>query len=172
MNDETTFSAPWGASLKVMTLLFILILVGIPLIGISSGPRQNIGWIVMIVMPLAILIIAAFFTIRGYILTPQALFIQRLGWKSKLDLTNLVSAEVDPTAMDKSIRTCGNGGIFCFAGTFYNKKLLFYRAFATAPRRSVVLKFPKRTVVVTPDKPDEFVEKIKKILTKRENTGI
>lgn len=173
MSDETAFSAPWGTSLKVMTTLSILILTGIPLTGILSGPHQNIGWILgMIILPLAILFIATFFTIRGYILTPKALFVQRLGWKLKLDLANLISAEVDPNAMAKSIRTCGNGGMFCFAGAFYNKRLASYRAFATDPKRSVVLKFSNRTVVVTPDKPDEFVEKINKILTERENKGI
>ena len=164
MNDETAFCAPWGITLKVITVLLILILVGIALIGILSGPRQNIGWILgMIVLPLVFLITTAFFTIRGYILTPQTLFVKRLGWKSKLDLTNLTSAEADPKAMSKSIRTCGNGGLFCFAGAFYNRKLGSYRAFATDPKRAVVLKFTNRTIVVTPDKPDEFVEKIRAV---------
>jgi hypothetical protein len=163
-DQNVAFGAPWGTPLKSMTAVSIAILTGIPLIGISSGPRENVGWIlVMVVMPLAILIIAAFFAIRGYLLTPQTLFVQRLGWKSKIDLTDLASAEPDPDAMAKSIRTCGNGGIFCFAGFFHNRKLGSYRAFATDRKRSVILRFPGRTVVVTPDRPDEFVETIKKL---------
>lgn len=161
MNHDVTFNAPWGIWLKLITALSIFILAGIPLIGIFSGPRDNIPWILsMIVMPLFILVIAAFFTIRGYVLSRDMLLVQRLGWNSKLNLTDLISAEAYPEAMSRSIRTFGNGGMFCFAGAFRNKKLGSYRAFATDPKRSVVLKFSNRTVVVTPDKPEEFVAKI------------
>ena len=159
-----TFNAPWGTSLKLMTGFLVLILVGVSLIGMFTGPEHNVVWIHGVtVMPLMILIIAAFFMIRGYVLTNNTLVIRRLGWNSKLDLTDLNSAQVDPKAMAKSIRTCGNGGMFCFAGTFCNKKLGSYRAFATSPKRSVVLRFTRRTVVVTPDKPEEFVIQIKKL---------
>jgi len=168
MNDKTHFSAPWGVPLLVMTTLSIVILIGIPVLYILFSPPKNIYLILgMIILPLIILFISVFFIIRGYILTPEAIFIQRLCWKNKLDLTDIVSAGVDPNAMDKSIRTFGNGGMFCFAGAFYNKRLSSYRAFATDPKLSVVLKFKNRTVVVTPDKPSEFVEKINRILIKR-----
>ena len=98
--------------------------------------------------------------IRGFVLSGDSLLIQRLGWQSKLDLTELVSADADPEAMDKSLRTWGNGGLFCFCGRFRNTKLGAYRAYATDPKRSVVLKFNDRTVVVTPDRPDGFVASI------------
>ena len=176
MNDTIKFKAPWGASLIFMTALCIVILLGVSLIGIFFGPRQNISffpWIIaMVIFPLITLIISVFFIIRGYIITDDFLFIQRLGWKSKVDLTDLVSAEYNPDAMDSSIRTFGNGGLFAFAGAFYNKNIGSYRAFATIPERSVVLKFQKHTVVVTPDKPKEFVEKIKNVLTNRAMKGI
>jgi hypothetical protein len=162
MNHNITFNAPWGTSLKLMTALSILILIGIALIGIFSGPGGNIGWILaMIIMPLAILLTAACFMIRGYALTNNTLLIQRLGWNSKLDLSRLISAVVDPQAMAKSIRTFGNGGMFCFAGYFHNKKFGTYRAFATDPRKSVILKFPNGIAVITPDDPEKFVAKVK-----------
>jgi hypothetical protein len=164
MEPHMTFNAPWGKPLKLMTGLCLLILVGIPLIGIFTGPGGYVIWILgMIVMPLTILVISAFFMIRGYILTMDALLIQRLGWNSRLDLTNLISVEVKPKAMSGSIRTFGNGGMFCFAGAFHNKKLGSYRAFVTDNNRTVILKFAKRTVVVSPDKPDEFITEIKRL---------
>jgi hypothetical protein len=83
------------------------------------------------------------------VLTADTLLIQRLFWNSKIDISGLLSAEADTDAMNRSIRTFGNGGMFCFAGAFNNKKLGSYRAFATDPKRSVVLRFPKRTIVVT-----------------------
>jgi hypothetical protein len=163
MESCVAFKAPWGKLLKLMTGLCILILVGIPLIGIFTGPGGDVIWaLTMIVMPLTILVISAFFMIRGYVLNDDALLIQRLGWHSKLDLTNLISADFKPKAMSRSIRTFGNGGMFCFAGAFHNKKLGSYRAFATDNNRTVILKFSNRTVVVTPDNPEEFVKRIKK----------
>ena len=110
-----------------------------------------------------ILTTAAFFLIRSYVLSGDALLVQRLGWHSRLDLSGLRSAEVDPQAMAKSTRTFGNGGMFCFAGVFRNKKLGSYRAFATDPNLSVILKFNTRVVVVTPGNPEGFVSRIREL---------
>jgi hypothetical protein len=171
VNPHTTFNAPWGRSLKVMTGLSVLILVGIPAIGTFAGPHNNPVWIFgMIVIPLSILFFAALFTIRGYVLTIDALLIRRLIWNSSVELSGLQSAAVDAEAMSGSIRTCGNGGMFCFSGTFNNNRLGSYRAFATDPSRSVVLRFSDRTVVVTPDQPDAFIARINQLYGKSART--
>ena len=74
MNPHATFDAPWGRSLKVMTGLSVLILVGLPAIGAFAGPHNNPIWIFgTIAMPLSIVFIAALFTIRGYVITIDAL---------------------------------------------------------------------------------------------------
>ena len=84
----------------------------------------------------------------------------RLGWATRIDLNHLVSAEHDPTAMEHSIRKFGIGGLFCYVGFCSNDKIDSYRAYATDSKRSVVLKFPGRTIVVNPDRPGEFVARI------------
>jgi hypothetical protein len=119
-----------------------------------------VGRVSLIVAPLLLLGATAFFMIRGYRLTAQTLLVQRLGWQTALSLDDLQSAEVDPEAMRRSLRTFGNGGLFCVAGHFWNRKLGAYRAFATDPQRAVVLRFSNRTVVVTPDRPETFVAMI------------
>lgn len=167
MVSTYSFAAPWGTSLKLMTGLAVFTLVGIALIGAFTGPCGSVIWILsMKVMPLAMLFIASFFTIRGYVLSGDTLIIRRPGWSSKVYLNGIVSVEADPNAMANSIRTFGNGGMFCYAGKFRNNKLGSYRAFATDLSLSVVLKYSDRVVVVTPGMPDEFVEKIK------ESTGL
>lgn len=163
MESSTTFNAPWERFLKGMTGSAVFILIGVPILVVFRGPQDRIGWFMGVVLPLLILFVGSFFTIRGYVLTKDALFVQRLGWNSKVDLAGLNSAEADPKAMTRPIRTFGNGGLFCFAGYFRSKKLGSYRAFATDPKRSVVLKFPNRTIVVTPEEPEEFVAKIKEL---------
>jgi hypothetical protein len=159
---EPKFDAPWALSLKLMTGMSVAILLCIMTIGLFSGAGGGIAWLIsMVVIPLLFLVVAVFFVIRGYVITPQRLLVQRLGWHSELILKNLVSAECDPEAMKRSIRVFGNGGFFCFAGKFRNKRLGVYRAFATAPHLAVVLRFTDRMVVVTPDNPEEFVKALK-----------
>ena len=160
-----SFRAPWATCLKVMTGLSIAILLGVPVIGLTMYARHHnaVHLLVMVALPLCMLIGSAFFLIRGYVLNDDTLLIQRLGWYSKLDLTDLISAEPDSSAMAKSIRTFGNGGLFCIAGAFWNKKLGHYRAFASDPPRAVILRFPERRVVITPDNPGEFVRRIKEL---------
>ena len=59
--------------------------------------------------------------------------------------------------MRGSVRVFGNGGLFSITGRFWNRKLGWYRAYATDPSRAVVLRYPKRTVVITPHDPQHFI---------------
>jgi len=65
-----------------------------------------------------------------------------------------------PNATEKSIRTFGNGGLFSFSGFYHNKTLGTYRAWITDSKQTVVLAFPKRTVVISPVPPDDFVQEL------------
>jgi hypothetical protein len=156
--DQVFFSAPWGMSLTLVTTLSTLLLLSVASIPLFTGPRSNIVWIlIMSVMPLSIWVGSLLFTIRGYVLTKDTLYVRRLLWNTEIPLSGLLSAVLDPDAVKGSIRTFGNGGLFCFAGRFWNKRLRSYRAFATNSKNIVVLKFTDRTIVVTPSQPDEFV---------------
>ncbi|MDD9949501.1 MAG: PH domain-containing protein [candidate division Zixibacteria bacterium] len=159
------FGAPWSTSVKWITGITVTFLAILVVFGISQVEEIGSGSSILlalltVVLPALVLVLSACWMIRGFVLSGDLLLIQRLGWKSRMDLTELVSADADPEAMDKSLRTWGNGGIFCFCGRFRNTKLGAYRAYATDPKRSVVLKFQDQTVVVTPDRPDDFVASI------------
>lgn len=157
MDGRTAFKAPWSRSLKWMTGLSVGILLFIPALGLTMGPRYLLLWSLgMVVMPLAVLLIGAFFVIRGYELAAGKLLVHRLGWRSAIDLSGLTGVAIDPEAMNGSLRTFGNGGLFAFSGAFWNRRLGHYRAFATDPGRAVVLRFGPKTVVVTPDDPKAF----------------
>src|SRR5215831_6381259 len=161
MPDIVVFNAPWGSSLKWMTGLSMLILISVALAGFLKGPRDNLVWVLsLVVLPLGILVIATCFMIRGYVVTPDTLLVQRLGWHTKLELADLRSVVVDSQAMRGSIRTFGNGGLFSISGAFWNQRLGAYRAFATDPAHAVLLKFTDRVVVITPEDPQALVEKL------------
>lgn len=62
--------------------------------------------------------------------------------------------------MQCGLRLCGNGGLFSFSGWFRNRALGVYRAFVTDPHRTVVLRYPRRPIVLSPSSPEEFVHDI------------
>jgi hypothetical protein len=145
--------------LVVVTALASSILLGIPVIGWIALPASipAASRLLMTVVPLLILLGTLPFAVRGYGIQKGTLRILRPGWVTRLGLGQLLSAEADPAAMSGSLRIAGNGGLFSFTGWFWSRRLGRYRAFVTDPARSVVLKFSDRTVVVSPDAPEEFV---------------
>ena len=156
-----TFGAPWSTLLKVTTVFSVAILAGVGFVFVTVFPREVAAEVPYYFAMLAVfgsLLGSALFVVRGYELEPNALLVRRLLWSTRIPLDKLTSAWADETAMKGSLRLFGNGGLFVFAGLFTNRKLGRYRAFATQPRNSVVLKFSNRTVVVTPDRPVEFLQ--------------
>ena len=160
-----TFSAPWSKRLGYSTLIFILILFGASMLGRDAVHYRGFLAAFMITgVPLLVAGGSSFFMIRGYVITENALFVQRFLWHTRIDLSGLRAFEPDPIAMSGSLRTFGNGGLFCTAGYFHNEKLGSYRAFATDPRLAVVLHFTDKVIVVTPDNPEQFVAALKEIV--------
>jgi hypothetical protein len=163
------FAAPWGKLLIGMTALITVILIGIPAYGMfmsGSGMADDSSFLfVMVGIPAAIYLGALLFVVRGYKISNNELLIHRLLWSNKIELTRLRSVNVNPEAMAKSIRTFGNGGLFSFSGRFRNSELGSYRAFAMDPKKSVVLRFTDKTIVVTPDKPEEFAAALKSVIS-------
>lgn len=153
-----TFRAPWGKLLVVMsalaTLLCLGITFGIPFFLTPQHGGEVGRWLRWV--PLALLIGCALFTVRGYAITPDAILVHRLLWSTRLPREGLKSAEFVPHAMRRSLRTCGNGGFFSFTGFYWSKSLKSFRAYVTDLNRTVVLRYDRRTVVVSPESPDDF----------------
>lgn len=164
MSRSAEFEAPWSTSLRMMTLLGIAILVGVGVLGVVAVPASStLVWLVMVVMPVLVLACCALCMIRGYRIESDRIVVRRLGWESVIPIQGLESATHDAEAMARSIKLFGNGGLFCFAGKFRNKVLGNYRAFATDPSLSTVLRFSDRVVVVTPDQPRRFIQSLERI---------
>jgi hypothetical protein len=153
-----THKAPWGKTLIVMSTL-----VTVFCIGASAGAplilRGGGGWsgVFLQWLPLVILLAMPPFVVRSYTITEDAILIQRLFWSTRLDRGLLVSAEIAPKVMNRSLRACGNGGGFSFTGWYWNSQLGLYRAFVTDLNRTVVLRFRLRSVVISPEDPEAFL---------------
>lgn len=164
MNSDS-FRAPWGTSVKLITFVLQIPLFLIIIINFGILPNQ-ILWakILGVGVPLLLVLIVPFFMILGYEIRQNQLIIKRPGWITKIDLSNISSVEVNPDAMKGSIRTFGNGGLYCFCGAFSNKLLGRYRAFVTDPKNSVIIRAATGKVyVVSPENPALFVGQIRKI---------
>jgi hypothetical protein len=148
------YKAPWSRSLISISLLAS----GLCIAAAISVAWSGRPWAAL--LPLTLVGGAILFTIRGYTVTADAILVHRLFWTTRLPLTGLQSAAVDPEAMRRSIRTFGNGGLFSFSGWYRNSALGAYRAFVTDTHRSVVLHFAARTVVVSPSAPKDFVHHV------------
>ena len=160
MATPSKFTAPWSTSLKATTAFVYVLLFVINAVAIYKGAPMP----VMLIAPgIALLTvgITALFIIRGYELTRDELLIPRLIWTNRIPLASLSDALIDPKAAYGSIKLCGNGGLYCFCGWFWNRRFGTYRVFATNFANTVVLTIAGKTILVTPDDPTGFVKAIK-----------
>lgn len=165
------FGAPWSTRLSIATPVGIVVLLGLPVAIALVPPKGDASPLVaaiVAIVDIAVIGIGALFLIRGYRLDDRGLHIERLLWANRVSLTALRRAWPDPEAMSKSLRLFGNSGFICIAGLFTNRKLGRYRAFATDPRRAVVLQTAERTVVVTPDEPLRFLAAVETLAPQAE----
>ncbi len=163
MNSSLVYRAPWGRSLKWVSILASLICLAA--VAVCSRRLSHLagtpGLLVLWTPPLALLG-AAFFIIRSYRIEGETLLVDRLLWTTRVPLAGLLSASIELNAMRASIRKCGNGGLYSFTGWYWSRALGHYRAFVTDPTHTVVLRFPTRTIVVSPENADDFVRAIRR----------
>ncbi len=157
--------APWGVLLTVISAVLTVVFLAIATAPWEwTGTAETAGplyWLRF--LPIALLIVCALFTVRGYSVSPGWLHVRRLLWFTSLPLDELHSAEVRPRAMRHSLRLLGNGGLYSVSGLYRNRDLGNYRAFVTDFHRTVILRFKKRTIVVSPEDPEAFVREIRDV---------
>lgn len=161
--------APWTTALKAVSSVGTVVLLGVSYALYRAIPRatrvpfaETFGTLLVFVPPF-ILVTSLLFIVSGYELDASTLYVQRLFWKTRIPLDGLDQAWHDPSAMCRSLRIFGNGGLFSATGLFQNAALGRYRAFVTDPKQAVVLRFPTRVLVVSPAYPRAFLGHLKSI---------
>jgi Bacterial PH domain len=156
------FRAPWGRPLRLATGFSTMVLIAVATGGALTLERAPLlVSLLMVALPLVILLASLLCMVRGYVLSEDAIVVRRTVWQTVLPLKDLKSVAGDATAMHGSLRLFANGGIFSFTGEFWNRKLGRYRALATDPDRAVVLRYPKRIIVITPHDPQQFIMRVR-----------
>lgn len=151
------FTASWSSQVTLITYSVVPLLLLSPLLVFSLKKRFGVALFVALV---CWGIIAA--TLPAYIKSYQIQdgHVKVLGLfdDESFPIDEITDAYLDPESMDDSIRTLANGGIFSFYGQFSNDRLGQYFAYVTDPSRSVVLRFSDKIVVISPDRPQEFLQ--------------
>jgi len=154
-----TFRAPWGKCLVWVSVLSVGLVLGVGWwIATLPGPR-SVAYVPLVLFA-GLVLGTALFIIRSYTVTPDVILIHRLFWDTRLPREGLASATVEPKVMNRSLRICGNGGMLSFTGWFWSKRLGRYKAYVTDLNRTVVLRWGKRTAIVSPDDPEGFVREL------------
>jgi hypothetical protein len=153
------FAAPWSRGVRVTTVAACALLGSLLVIGVWFGPQRLLLWrMAMIGVPLALLLGALPFMVRGYTLTESQLQVRRLGWSTRLPLAGLAAVSGEPQGLRGSLRLFGNGGLFGISGWFWNRRIGRFRAYATDPERAVLLRYRDGTrVMVTPHDVQQFI---------------
>lgn len=163
MNAKNQFKASPGTRLRWTTWATVPLLLGVMVLGFALPGIPVWTRAVMALLPVGLICGCLLFMVRGYAVAPGQLLVQRWLWWTTVDLRGLRSAAADPEAFRRAIKVCGNDGLFSISGWFWSARLRSFRAFATDARHAVVLTFVDRRVVVTPDEPEKFVERVAQV---------
>lgn len=155
------FRAPWSKSLKILSVLAVALCLAIAFMPHSRATPANPPFFWLRAVPIATNLISALFTIRGYGLEGGDLLVLRLLWSTRLSLEGLRAVELHAGGLRGAWRVFGNGGLFSFTGLYRSRELGLFRAYVTDPGRVVVLRFPGRTVVLSPDDAERFVGEVR-----------
>ncbi|MFN0069020.1 MAG: PH domain-containing protein [Limisphaerales bacterium] len=157
------FTAPWGRSVKILTPVavgIIALLAAGQILAAQLVPTVP-KWVFALglVVPVAALVVTALCAVRGYRVdaVQDALVILRPGRETALPLAGLEGAEVRPDAFRGVYMKAGSAGFFGYLGWFRSRALGSFRAWVTDPALSVLLRFPGRQIVVSPDDPAAFI---------------
>ena len=77
--------------------------------------------------------------------------------RRRYPLAGLTEAARDPHVLSWAFRIRGNGGLGAIRGQYWSRRIGKFEAFMTDPAKAVILRWPDRTVAVSPDDPEFFL---------------
>jgi Bacterial PH domain len=109
-------------------------------------------FLVVLAVPLA-------FSPAGYAVGGRELVVLRRGVRPLVfPLGSLAAAR--PTAMPRSVRLPGSGGLFGWWGSFANRDWGRFKAYATDRRRGVLLEWPGFRLFISPEDPERLCQAV------------
>jgi hypothetical protein len=167
-------SAPASGVVKFLTWMTAGILLFVTLMMIFAGavtnglqvPISGIMWgfVVFIIVGSVVLLWLCWAQKPGLIRVEAGNLIveRRSPWANlEVELGQLQRVEILEKLPRMTWRLFGNGGVFCFSGSFYQRELGKFRVSITTLKNLVLIVTPRRTLVISPVRPQELVDFIK-----------
>lgn len=164
--EDVEFAAPTGVRIKVVTWVSFGIVAGFVIFNIVLAqylPARKF-WPVALAPLTGLLILVpvwVFARIKAYRLAAGELVVVRVKRVNRFALAGLEAVEQDAQAMKGAWKTIGNDGLGAITGSFRSKRLGKFQGLLTDASRAVVLRWPDRTLVVSPERPGEFVAEVR-----------
>jgi hypothetical protein len=170
MTGSIAFAAAWDRKLTLLTwvagglVAAVTLAVGVRALNAAAGPLTRAALLAAALAPLGALILAALLAPRGYCIEASALRIERRLGSIVIPLASIRKVEPLPAEKLAGVwRVFGTAGFFGYFGRFRNRPLGSFRMYATRSH-GYVLVAADRPVVLTPDRPVEFVAELRRRL--------
>jgi hypothetical protein len=165
--DAEFAPAPLGARGRITTLVgAALVFIALAVATVFSlRERPAPPWQVFVVYGIAAPVYAIIWygtRVRRYRVTEDQLLVERVFRTVRLPLAGLKDATHDREAMRGAWKIRGHHGIGAIAGRFHSKRLGRFDAFVSDGEHAVVLRWPDRCVVISPEQHSFFIETVRK----------
>jgi hypothetical protein len=163
--NQSFQSAPMGARVIWSTVAAGLITLAVPtftLVALSAGPHHQAAlrsgsWKAVTALLPIFLMVPSFFWQRSkasHFRVEENVLV--LGSK-RYPLAGLVEVTRDREVLHRARKIWGNGGLGAIRGRFKSKRIGKFDAFLTDTDHAVVLRWPDKTVAVSPADPEFFI---------------
>lgn len=162
------FAAPYGKSTKYITIFTILLLAGMALLFFFMNREISyLSAIIFAFLAMGIIFFSYAFSPLSYTLNHKEIKITRMIKSISIPLSGVKDVKFDPPSGNlRAVRLFGSGGLFGYYGRFKSSHLGVHYRYLTDCKRSVVI-HAEKTYVISPDKPEMFVELVKERINKK-----
>jgi PH (Pleckstrin Homology) domain-containing protein len=158
MLTPVRYGAPWGMPVVVATVLVGAGMLAGAAAAAAFAPPP--AWPLLALIP-ASLLWAWAYSPTGYRIENGELVIERPAGSLRVGLYDLRDVQLDPP-LGIPIRVFGNGGLFGAWGWFWSRRIGWFQTALRRARPNVLVRTSTRTVLVAPDRPEEFVREIER----------
>ncbi len=168
MRTMYEFGAPYGKSVKYITIFTVLFLAGMILFFLFMNRGISyLSAIIFAFLAMGIIFFSYAFSPMSYTLNHKEIKIKRMIRSISIPLSGVKDVKFDPqVGNQRAVRLFGSGGLFGYYGRFRSSHLGVHYRYVTDTKRSVLI-YADKTYVISPDKPEMFVDLAKERINKK-----
>ncbi len=161
MTTPDHFDAPLGRRERLSSLAGIVLVVGGTIVFglVMTIWTHDLRWLFLNLPFSIMLLIASRYAPTGYRLAPDGVHVERKAGVRVIPYRDIRAVDRIPRSV-RGLSFGGSNGLFGRFGQFWNPRIGFYRLFLSNTDSVVWITTTRGLVGVSPDRPDEFVERL------------